>query len=58
MGELLIGPDEDQKRRIRDELGENEDRMKNNIRLIKEWIRCTTYMPEVYGECSYFFFLN
>lgn len=46
----LLQPDEHECKRIRDEIGEDEDKCKHYERLIVEWIKCSPHLPQDYGN--------
>lgn len=47
---LLEGPTQQQMEAIRAELGEDPDRLQNNIQLLQKWISCQAYLPQDYGN--------
>ncbi|XP_022918353.2 alpha-tocopherol transfer protein-like [Onthophagus taurus] len=48
--ELLCPPDIFQEGKIREELGEDKDRLINKLKLLKEWIQYNSYLPQGYDE--------
>lgn len=43
--EILKGPDSTITQAIKEELKEDDDRMKNNLRLLEEWMNCQPHLP-------------
>jgi len=44
--DYLQGPDEETMKNIIKELGEDKDRLENNIKLLENWMNCQPHMPK------------
>lgn len=48
--DLIDGPNQQHLEQIKVELNEDEEKFQNNLKLLREWVRCQPYLPQNFEE--------
>lgn len=57
MAECFVNPTEEDKRRVRQDLGVDEVNIKASLDYLKEWLRQQPHLPDTMGDLNSYFYL-